>query len=320
MADPSWLGRQGIALALHSAADVFRTKDLPVVMTFLISRALKKWEKKKREKRERYLLFPGSLCDPLLAGDSLPVGFLLRSGRRGEKGEGNFSWENEATPRLPAGERGDASSSCVGTRRHPVFPRENEATPCLSADPNVDVRTRMINAGIRIIDKHGKENVLLLFPIFDSYLNKKPNNLYFKQDDPKVHTVVEKLLDVLNTPSEAVQRAVSDCLSPLMASKQYGERRGAAFGLAGVAKGFKISSLKKYGIVAALHEGLQDRYVIQMLPLLLVSFSDQVLAVREAAECAARAMMSRLTGYGVKLILPSLLKVLACLVICRPNK
>lgn len=41
-----------------------------------------------------------------------------------------------------------------------------------------------------------------------------------KQDDPKVHTVVEKLLDVLNTPSEAVQRAVSACLAPLMQSKQ----------------------------------------------------------------------------------------------------
>lgn len=41
-----------------------------------------------------------------------------------------------------------------------------------------------------------------------------------EQDDPKVHTVVEKLLDVLNTPSEAVQRAVSMCLSPLMQSKQ----------------------------------------------------------------------------------------------------
>ena len=38
--DSDWLGRQGIALALHSAADVLRTKDLPVVMTFLISRAL----------------------------------------------------------------------------------------------------------------------------------------------------------------------------------------------------------------------------------------------------------------------------------------
>lgn len=38
--DAGWLGRQGVALALHSSADVLRTKDLPVVMTFLISRAL----------------------------------------------------------------------------------------------------------------------------------------------------------------------------------------------------------------------------------------------------------------------------------------
>jgi hypothetical protein len=43
---------------------------------------------------------------------------------------------------------------------------------------------------------------------------------HLSKDDPKVHSVVEKLLDVLNTPSEAVQRAVSDCLSPLMVSKQ----------------------------------------------------------------------------------------------------
>ncbi|XP_054802732.1 protein ILITYHIA isoform X2 [Prosopis cineraria] len=278
--DAGWLGRQGIALALHSAADILRTKDLPFVMTFLISRAL--------------------------------------------------------------------------------------------ADPNSDVRGKMINAGIMIIDKHGRENVSLLFPIFENYLNKTASDeekydlvregvviftgalaKHLAKDDPKVHTVVDKLLDVLNTPSEAVQRAVAMCLSPLMQSKQddsaalvsrlldqmmksekYGERRGAAFGLAGVVKGFGISCLKKYRIVALLQEGLADRnsaksregallgfeclcetlgrlfepYVIQMLPLLLVSFSDQVVAVREAAECAARAMMSQLTAQGVKLVLPSLLK------------
>ncbi|XP_073041088.1 protein ILITYHIA [Primulina eburnea] len=278
--DAGWVGRQGIALALHCSADVLQTKDLPVVMTFLISRAL--------------------------------------------------------------------------------------------ADPNADVRGRMIDAGIMIIDKHGRDSVSLLFPIFENYLNKKASDeerydlvregvviftgalaKHLKKGDPKVHAVVEKLLEVLNTPSEAVQRAVSTCLSPLMSSKQeeapalvsklldqlmksekYGQRRGAAFGLAGVVKGFGISCLKKYDIMTALRVGLSDRisaksregallafecfceklgrlfepYVIQMLPLLLVSFSDQVIAVREAAECAARAMMSQLTAQGVKLVLPSLLK------------
>ncbi|KAG2312032.1 hypothetical protein Bca52824_023589 [Brassica carinata] len=275
-----WIGRQGIALALQSAADVLTTKDLPAVITFLISRAL--------------------------------------------------------------------------------------------ADPNTDVRGRMINAGIMIIDKHGKENVSLLFPIFENYLNKEASDeeeydlvregvviftgalaKHLAKDDPKVLTVVEKLLEVLNTPSESVQRAVSTCLSPLVQSKKedspalfsrlldklmksdkYGERRGAAFGLAGVVMGFGISSLKQYGLVVTLQEALIDRnlakrregallafeclceklgklfepYVIKMLPLLLVSFSDQVGAVREAAECAARAMMSHLSAYGVKLVLPSLLK------------
>lgn len=46
-----------------------------------------------------------------------------------------------------------------------------------------------------------------------------------------------------------------------MKSDKYGERRGAAFGLAGLVKGFGISCLKKYGIVAALHEGFADRLV-----------------------------------------------------------
>ncbi|XP_047319799.1 protein ILITYHIA [Impatiens glandulifera] len=278
--DAGWVGRQGIALALHSVADVVRTRDLPVIMTFLISRAL--------------------------------------------------------------------------------------------ADSNADVRGRMIDAGVMIIDKHGKDNVSLLFPIFENYLNKKASDeetydlvregvviytgalaKHLAEDDPKVHAVVEKLLDVLNTPSEAVQQAVSSCLSPLMKSKQddapvlvsklldrlmksekYGERRGAAFGLAGVVKGLGISCIKKYSVVVTLSGGLVDRnsakrregallafeclceklgrlfepYVIYLLPLLLISFSDQVIAVREAAECAARAMMSRLSAQGVKLVLPSLLK------------
>ena len=62
--------------------------------------------------------------------------------------------------------------------------------PCMllnvQADPNADVRGRMINAGIMIIDKHGRENVSLLFPIFENYLNKKVvflfDNIFYCQN------------------------------------------------------------------------------------------------------------------------------------------
>lgn len=50
-----------------------------------------------------------------------------------------------------------------------------------------------------------------------------------------------------------------------MKSDKYGERRGAAFGLAGVVKGFGISSLKKYGIISVLKEGLADRFEYNIL-------------------------------------------------------
>lgn len=65
-----------------------------------------------------------------------------------------------------------------------------------------------------------------LYSLFLSLEKKKIHSEHFVllsfglQDDPKVHAVVDKLLDVLNTPSEAVQRAVSSCLSPLMQSMQ----------------------------------------------------------------------------------------------------
>lgn len=70
------------------------------------------------------------------------------------------------------------------------------------------------------------QNIYLRCRIYSFLQFKVLLNTYFvksnavhEQDDPKIHAVVEKLLDVLNTPSEAVQRAVSDCLSPLMPSK-----------------------------------------------------------------------------------------------------
>uniref|UniRef100_A0ACD6AQE4 Uncharacterized protein n=2 Tax=Avena sativa TaxID=4498 RepID=A0ACD6AQE4_AVESA len=130
--DTNWYGRQGTALALHSAVKVLNFKDVPIILTFLISRGLD--------------------------------------------------------------------------------------------DPNPDVRSRMIDAVILIIDKHGKENISLLCPIFESYFNKMEvdeeiSSLFRKcyrvftaavakhlsQGDPTVDNAFEKLLDVLNTPLEAAE-------------------------------------------------------------------------------------------------------------------
>eukprot|EP00850_Spirogloea_muscicola_P013326 SM000090S24288 [mRNA] locus=s90:11304:31514:- [translate_table: standard] len=268
--EPAWATREGVGLALKEAADVITSRDLPVVATFLISRAL--------------------------------------------------------------------------------------------ADPLLDVRLRMVNAGVAIIDRHGKEHASVLLPIFENYLDKKAADeqrydlvregvvvflgalaKHLTSDEAKVESIIERLLEVLNTPSEAVQRAVSDCLPPLMemqkdqstllvsrllqrlmTSDKYAERKGAAFGLAGVIKGLGLPSVKALGVIDSLKQGLEDKhspraregalfgleclsekmgrlfepYVIHVLPLLLGAFSDGVAAVREAAEGASRAIMAQLSPQG----------------------
>lgn len=172
----------------------------------------------------------------------------------------------------------------------------------------------------------------------------------------QVKSIVDTLVEVLTTPSESVQRAVSDRLPPLMqalssdtafveATAQrlldralhgayYGDRRGAAYGLAGAVKGLGLSSLKGLGIMDALKAGVEEKkddnaregallgfeclsdklgrlfepYVIQILPMLLTSFGDPSPQVREAANGASRVIMGQLSAQGVKLVLPALLK------------
>lgn len=49
----------------------------------------------------------------------------------------------------------------------------SEILDYLQADNNQVVRSKMVEAGVAIIDKQGSENVGLLLPILENYLDKK---------------------------------------------------------------------------------------------------------------------------------------------------
>jgi HEAT repeat protein len=98
---------------------------------------------------------------------------------------------------------------------------------------------------------------------------------HLSKEDPAVGLITQSLIEALKTPSEGVQRAVAECLVPLIQSLKgqeiattiletlmdrtlngstYGERKGAAFGLSAFVKGSGIPSLKAHDIVPRLKE------------------------------------------------------------------
>jgi hypothetical protein len=170
-----------------------------------------------------------------------------------------------------------------------------ERGPLGDRDPNV--REEMIEAATTIIAVHGKNKVEDLMKTFEQTLEAPDKGSGFadqvneaviimygalarhlQKDDSRVPKVVERLLETLSTPSEAVQYAVAECLPPLIRastgktpeyvqhvldrlfnSKKYAARRGAAYGLAGIVNGKGISALREYRIMSTLKGGIENK-------------------------------------------------------------
>ncbi|GFG32063.1 hypothetical protein Cfor_06845 [Coptotermes formosanus] len=240
-------------------------------------------------------------------------------------------------------------------------------------DRSPEVRKNMLAAALAAVDLHGKETVNSLLSVFEEFLDKAPDSGSFdavrqsvvilmgslarhlERDDRKVKPIVGKLIDALSTPSQQVQEAVANCLPPLvpairddaphlvqkllhqlLESENYGERKGAAYGLAGLVKGMGILALKQLDIMNTLTTAIQDKknyhhregalfafemlcnmlgrlfepYIVHVLPHLLLCFGDGSQYVRDATDDTARVVMSKLSAHGVKLVLPSLLAAL----------
>jgi hypothetical protein len=89
---------------------------------------------------------------------------------------------------------------------------------------------RPFKAGIAIIDSKGKDELQALTGLFETHLSQGDGNdrvteaviilfgrlaQHLDPTDPRVATVIQRLMDALRTPSEVVQQAVSECLPPL---------------------------------------------------------------------------------------------------------
>lgn len=147
------------------------------------------------------------------------------------------------------------------------------------------------------------------------------------------YAVAECLPPLVRTCGDKSSKYFDQVLEALLTSKKYAAQRGAAYGLAGLVRGRGITALKDYRIMRTLNAANENKkeinqregsllayellstilgrlfepYVIQIVPQLLTGFSDSNANVRDAALAASKACFAKLSSYGVKKILPTLL-------------
>lgn len=159
------------------------------------------------------------------------------------------------------------------------------------------VAQELLDAGVQIIKDHGLNYVEGLIPIFEKCLAQKDQGskrqdkirelviiLYgslgrhLDASDERLTIIVQRLLATLDTPSEDVQYAVSECIAPLVKSIEpklqdhlddlfeklwngpnLAIRKGAAYGIAGLVKGAGIKSLFANHVMRNIETAADDK-------------------------------------------------------------
>lgn len=242
--------------------------------------------------------------------------------------------------------------------------------PAAISDRNTRVQETMLEAAIALVNEHGSKRTQFIMSSFQTFLSKSAKTIendnarknviillgtmakHLDPIDPQVRTILSELIQALNTPSQVVQEAVANCFPPLIEAyrkestamlkelnkalyegTEYGQRKGAAYGIAGIAKGLGIAAIKQQ--TGFMKKAIQDSkvnkkigaligievfitmlgrlfepFISQLLPSLLICYGDATTAVRNVSDETTRKLMGYISATGVRLILPLLLKAI----------
>lgn len=185
-----------------------------------------------------------------------------------------------------------------------------------------------------------RQNVVILYGTLARHLNKDDprldiivNRMIKTLETPSegVQSAISRCIAPLVPKFETKLDEYFDLLfETLFKGSSLAVRRGAAFGMSGLVRGSGIKSLSSYNIIRKLSEASDDKkdpkkregvclafeclswslgkyfepYVIEILPIILKLYGDQVPEVREATDAAARQIMKNTTSFGVKKLIP----------------
>lgn len=159
------------------------------------------------------------------------------------------------------------------------------------------VQQELQEAGVALVRCRGAACVEKLVPIFEGCLAAKDEGTkvqdrvkqsaiilygavarHLAPDDPRLVSIVERLLATLDTPSEDVQHAVAECIAPLVPAfaarlpeyfaalftklfedARLPRRHGAAYGIAGLVKGCGIRALSEHQVMRQLEDAADDK-------------------------------------------------------------
>ena len=153
-------------------------------------------------------------------------------------------------------------------------------------------------------------------------------------DDSNSNVIIGSISPL--APRIDYQPVMAATLEEAFAASTLEARRGAAFGFAGLARGVGLSALGDLSIVNALSGAVDDKkdanrregaqwlvhalaqaygplfepYAIELMPQVLAGLGDGVPAVRDAANEAAKSIMSFTSSYGIKKQIPMALEQL----------